>query len=86
MSTSRSDRPSSRPGGRQEPAPEAAPVTGAGAGVGVSALFARAVAARKETAGADRTEQAGVIVTKCRHCGAPRQLEELVCRFCKEQL
>jgi hypothetical protein len=59
-----------------------------GAGVGVAALFARAAQARAEKAAQtpDATVRAGTSVTTCGHCGAPRQREELVCRYCKEAL
>ncbi|MBK6693375.1 MAG: hypothetical protein IPG50_14375 [Myxococcales bacterium] len=86
MSTSRSDSGSGDSGGGQKPPekPPAAPTPGGG--VGVSALFARAVAAQKEKAAPDQTVAAGVAIMTCKQCGAPRQHEELVCRFCKEKL
>lgn len=82
MSTSPSDG-SGGDGGDKPPPPPAKP---AGGGVGVSALFARAVAAKKEKAEPDYTVKAGIELTTCKQCGAPRQLEELICRFCKEKL
>lgn len=77
MSTSRSDRGAD--GG------------GAGiatAGLGVAGLFARAAQARAEKSAQalEAPLKAGVQVTTCGHCGAPRQREELVCRYCKEAL
>ena len=58
--------------------------SGKGDGVGVAALFARAVAAHHERRGeGDAAEvRGGVEVMTCARCGAPRQREALNCRFC----
>lgn len=64
---------------------EKAPVPPQG-GTGVAGLFKRAVAAHQEKAAPAQVVAGGIELTKCKHCGAPRQLEELVCRFCKEKL
>jgi hypothetical protein len=86
MSTSSSDGSGSGSGAK--PAPDAPAKAG---GVGVAGLFARAVAAQKEKAAQPsavdmKPVEAGVEHLTCGKCGAPRQQEERVCRFCGERI
>ena len=79
MSTSASDGG----GGDQKPPKEPAEKP---AGVGVAGLFKKAVASHQAKGAPAAAVAAGMELPTCKHCGAPRQREDLVCHFCKEKL
>ena len=86
MSTS----PSDKGDGKSDSASGPGIGTGAGSPGSMGNLFKRAVDAHKEKSA--REEQTAPMVPQgietrvCKHCGAPRQKEELVCHFCKGEL
>ena len=85
MSTSASDGPSGGGGGGDQKPPPEKPADKPG-GVGVAGLFKKAVAAHQAKATPNQVVAQGMELPTCKHCGAPRQREDLVCHFCKEKL
>ena len=52
----------------------------------MAGLFKKAVAAHQAKATPAQVVAQGMELPTCKHCGAPRQREDLVCHFCKEKL